>query len=64
MKYSANFKNKILYMIRWQVAGIVYPLPIYYFGTLYGTIAGSFIGAFIFWTVDKYLTHPNKGVEL
>ena len=54
---SQNYK-KLLYILRWQIAGIVYPIPILYLGIGWGTVTGSLIGAIIFWRVDKYLTKP------
>lgn len=48
--------KKLFYGLRWQIAGIVYPVPVAYLGVLWGTIVGSLIGAIVFWHVDKYLT--------
>jgi len=55
-KVKTKTLNKFLYVLRWQIAGVVYPLPILWFGIGWGTVAGSLIGALIFWSVDKRLT--------
>lgn len=51
--------KKLLYGLRWQIAGIVYPVPVHYLDILWGTIVGSLIGAAIFWHIDKHLTNEK-----
>lgn len=49
--------KKIIYTLRWIVAGIVY-LPFQYmnFNPFAVILFGSLLGAIIFWHIDKRLT--------
>jgi len=56
MLYSLKMRKYLIYLLRWQISGIVM-MPVLMLtknlGTVIGVIIAQLIGAIIFWFVDK-----------
>ena len=56
MLYSLKMRKYLVYLLRWQISGIVM-MPVLMFtknlGTVIGVIMAQLIGAVIFWHIDK-----------
>lgn len=48
--------KRFLYMVRWQLSGLVILPFVLLSGPTVGVVLGNFIGALVFWYVDKWLT--------